>query len=65
MPIFLVRSRVVDILGALIMHPFRLDHDVFRIYYMRHLAKRLLLQQSASDDVEKSFLSRLAKGAIV
>lgn len=31
---------------------------------MRALAKRLLLQRSASDDFEKSFLARLAKGKL-
>lgn len=39
-----------------------IDKDVFRIFFMRALAKRLLLQRSASDDFEKSFLTRLGKG---
>eukprot|EP00818_Percolomonas_sp_WS_P004924 CAMPEP_0117445226 /NCGR_PEP_ID=MMETSP0759-20121206/5679_1 /TAXON_ID=63605 /ORGANISM="Percolomonas cosmopolitus, Strain WS" /LENGTH=754 /DNA_ID=CAMNT_0005237381 /DNA_START=439 /DNA_END=2703 /DNA_ORIENTATION=- len=35
------------------------DKDVFERYYKTHLAKRLLSGRSASDDSEKSFLSKL------
>lgn len=35
------------------------DKDVFRTFYHRALAKRLLLQRSASDDFEKSVLKKL------
>lgn len=35
------------------------DKDVFERYYKIHLAKRLLSGRSASDDSEKSFLSKL------
>jgi cullin-4 len=38
------------------------DKDVFRIFYHRALAKRLLLGRSASDDEEKKMLKFLAKG---
>ena len=39
-----------------------LDKDVFRTFYHRALAKRLLLQRSASDDFEKAVLKKLEKG---
>lgn len=39
------------------------DKDVFRTFYQRALAKRLLLKRAASDDVEKAMLDRLKKGA--
>lgn len=35
------------------------DKDVFRTFYTRALAKRLLLQRSASDDFEKAVLKKL------
>ncbi|TDL22313.1 Cullin-domain-containing protein [Rickenella mellea] len=35
------------------------DKDVFRTFYHRALAKRLLLQRSASDDFEKAVLKKL------
>lgn len=35
------------------------DKDVFRTFYHRALAKRLLLQRSASDDFEKTVLKKL------
>jgi cullin 3 len=40
---------------------FRLvqEKDVFERYYKQHLAKRLLNSKSYSDDLEKSFVSRL------
>lgn len=37
------------------------DKDVFRTFYQRALAKRLLLNRSASDDIEKSMLDMLKK----
>ena len=33
--------------------------DVFERYYKQHLAKRLLLNKSVSDDAEKGMISRL------
>jgi cullin-4 len=36
-----------------------LAKDVFEAFYGKHLAKRLLLQRSASDDAERSMLTRL------
>ena len=33
--------------------------DVFERYYKQHLARRLLLNKSVSDDFEKSMISKL------
>ncbi|CAL1696829.1 unnamed protein product [Somion occarium] len=38
---------------------FTEDRDVFRTFYHRQLARRLLLQKSASDDFEKAMLKKL------
>ena len=38
------------------------DKDVFRAFYHRALAKRLLLEKSASDDFEKAMLKKLKEG---
>ena len=35
------------------------DKDVFERYYKQHLAKRLLLSKSSSDDLEKNMISKL------
>lgn len=39
-----------------------LGKDVFEAFYKKDLAKRLLLARSASDDSEKSMLSKLKQG---
>ncbi|KAI1789168.1 Cullin-4B [Ganoderma leucocontextum] len=44
---------------VLTLYRFTDDMDVFRTFYQRALAKRLLLGRSASDDFEKSVLKRL------
>uniref|UniRef100_A0A915N656 Cullin family profile domain-containing protein n=1 Tax=Meloidogyne javanica TaxID=6303 RepID=A0A915N656_MELJA len=44
---------------ALVLFRFLLEKDVFEKYYKQHLAKRLLLQKSLSDDAEKSMISKL------
>ncbi|KZO99773.1 Cullin-domain-containing protein [Calocera viscosa TUFC12733] len=44
---------------ALGLYRFTKDRDVFREYYIRALAKRLLLQKSASDDFELNVLKIL------
>ena len=36
-----------------------LFQDVFERYYKQHLAKRLLLNKSVSDDAEKNMISKL------
>lgn len=49
-----------DILDkALTLYRFTDDKDVFRTFYHRSLAKRLLLERSASDDFEKTILKKM------
>lgn len=38
------------------------DRDVFRAFYTSGLAKRLLLNKSASDDMERTMIVKLQKG---
>jgi cullin-4 len=45
--------------SALGLYRFTNDKDVFRTFYHRALAKRLLLERSASDDFEKAMVKRL------
>lgn len=40
---------------AVLLYP----QDIFERYYKQHLAKRLLLNKSVSDDFEKSMISKL------
>lgn len=54
------RRELEDVLG---LYRSTDDKDVFRTFYQRALAKRLLLARSASDDVERSMLDMLKKGA--
>lgn len=44
---------------ALILFRFLQEKDVFERYYKQHLAKRLLLNKTVSDDLEKGMISRL------
>ncbi|KIL57743.1 hypothetical protein M378DRAFT_188384 [Amanita muscaria Koide BX008] len=46
---------------VLALYRFSDDKDVFRTFYHRALAKRLLLGQSASDDFEKGMIQKLKK----
>ena len=39
--------------------------DVFERYYKQHLAKRLLLNKTVSDDLEKGMISRLKVNYVV
>ena len=39
--------------------------DVFERYYEQHLAKRLLLNKSVSDDAEKNMISKLKVGSVM
>lgn len=48
--------------AALALYRFTADKDVFRAFYHRALAKRLLLGRSASDDAEKAMLKKLKEG---
>ncbi|KAG6823521.1 hypothetical protein H0H93_003479, partial [Arthromyces matolae] len=41
------------------LYRYTKDKDVFRTFYHRALAKRLLLQKSASDDFEAAMLKKL------
>jgi cullin 4 len=50
-------NEVLD--NALALYRFTDDKDVFRTYYHRALAKRLLTSRSASDAFETSILKRL------
>ncbi|KAH7925704.1 Cullin-4B [Leucogyrophana mollusca] len=45
--------------ASLALYTFTDDKDVFRTFYHRALAKRLLLDRSASDDFEKAMLKKL------
>ncbi|KAF7339993.1 CULLIN-2 domain-containing protein [Mycena venus] len=45
--------------SALVLYRFTDDKDVFRGFYLRALAKRLLLERSASDDFEQKVLRKL------
>ncbi|KAI1702469.1 cullin family domain-containing protein [Ditylenchus destructor] len=44
---------------AMILFKYLQEKDVFERYYKQHLAKRLLLGKSISDDAEKSMISKL------
>jgi cullin-4 len=49
--------------AVLALYRFTDDKDVFRTFYHRALAKRLLLGRSASDDDEKIMLKKLKERA--
>lgn len=44
---------------SMVMFRFLQEKDVFERYYKQHLAKRLLLNKSVSDDWEKNMISKL------
>uniref|UniRef100_A0A1I8E8P4 CULLIN_2 domain-containing protein n=3 Tax=Wuchereria bancrofti TaxID=6293 RepID=A0A1I8E8P4_WUCBA len=44
---------------SMVLFRFLQEKDVFERYYKSHLAKRLLLQKSMSDDAEKAMVSKL------
>ena len=44
---------------SMVMFRFLQEKDVFERYYKQHLAKRLLLNKSVSDDSEKNMISKL------
>lgn len=44
---------------AMVLFRFLQEKDVFERYYKQHLAKRLLLNKSVSDDSEKNMISKL------
>jgi cullin 4 len=55
-------SFLKDLDNALALYRFTDDRDVFRTFYQRLLAKRLLLDRSASDDFELTMLKKLKDG---
>lgn len=52
-------NALLDEIVALI--GFTRDKDVFRAFYTSQLAKRLLLNKSASDDMERNMIIKLQK----
>lgn len=50
--------------SALAIYRFTDDRDVFRTFYHRALAKRLLLDKTASDDFEVAMLKKLKLGSL-
>jgi cullin-4 len=51
--------------SALGLYRFTNDKDVFRTFYHRALAKRLLLERSASNDFEKAMLKKLKERMLI
>jgi len=43
---------------------FTPDKDVFKAFYSTQLAKRLLLNKSASDDMERNMIIKLQQGTL-
>ena len=50
---------------SMVLFRFLQEKDVFERYYKQHLAKRLLLNKSVSDDWEKNMISKLKVSACV
>ena len=44
---------------SMVLFRFLQEKDVFERYYKQHLARRLLLNKSGSDDSEKNMISKL------
>ena len=44
---------------SMVLFRYLQEKDVFERYYKQHLAKRLLLNKSVSDDSEKNMISKL------
>ena len=44
---------------SMVLFRFLEEKDVFERYYKQHLARRLLLNKSVSDDSEKNMISKL------
>lgn len=44
---------------CMVLFRFLQEKDVFERYYKQHLAKRLLLDKSMSDDSEKNMITKL------
>lgn len=50
---------------TMVLFRYLLEKDVFERYYKAHLAKRLLLNKSVSDDSEKNMISKLKVNFII
>lgn len=50
---------------TILLFRFLQDKDIFERYYKQHLAKRLLLNKTVSDDFEKSMISKLKVSIII
>ena len=50
---------------TMVLFRFLQEKDVFERYYKQHLAKRLLLNKSVSDDSEKNMISKLKVKVVV
>ena len=44
---------------SMVLFRYLQEKDVFERYYKQHLARRLLLNKSGSDDSEKNMISKL------
>ncbi|CAG0901378.1 unnamed protein product [Darwinula stevensoni] len=56
----MTESEIENVLDkSMVLFRFLQEKDVFERYYKQHLAKRLLLNKSVSDDSEKNMISRL------
>ena len=56
----MTESEIENVLDkSMILFRFLQEKDVFERYYKQHLAKRLLLKKSVSDDSEENMISRL------
>ena len=57
----MTESQDIDLLldKTMTLFHFLQEKDIFEHYYKQHLAKRLLLNKSVSDDSEKNMLSKL------
>ncbi|CAG0912766.1 unnamed protein product [Notodromas monacha] len=56
----MTESEIEQVLDkSMVLFRFLQEKDVFERYYKQHLAKRLLLNKSVSDDAEKNMISKL------
>lgn len=53
-------GQLLDEIVALVS--YTKDKDIFKAFYSSALAKRLLLNKSASDDLERSMIIKLQRG---
>ena len=59
-PLQMSEQEIENVLDkTMVLFRFLQEKDVFERYYKQHLAKRLLLNKSVSDDSEKNMISKL------